>query len=73
MSHTVMPCTNTLTSPAAATLRAMLISTGTFTSGSTSITAAGSSAHREMTALSRRACSRLSSTAVMGWRTDSTA
>ena len=73
ISHRLMPCTKTLTSAAAATLRAILSSTGTFTSGSNSMTTAGSSAHREMTALSRSACSSAVSTALMGCRADSRA
>ena len=71
-SATLPPCTVTVMTKAAAAEIAMARRMGTRRSGRMSMISAGASAHGEMTKLSARASSMVSSTVTMGVRKEST-
>ena len=72
VSNTPPPCIVTVKKKDSAALMAMAVRMGTRMSGRTNMMSAGTSAHGEMTKLSARASSMVSSTVTMGLRKEST-
>ena len=72
VSNTPPPCIVTVKKKDSAALMAMAVRMGTRMSGRTNMMSAGRSAHGEMTKLSARASSMVSSTVTMGLRKEST-